>query len=108
MIPSDILSAIPVIGGHYNYFSLESSYNPGHPVISYAIDSQDEGAAQIADYGEKLASSRFASSSLPRENGGLLYEKSIVLDGTAASLGIELTVGIAYSGYQFLIYPTLS
>lgn len=107
VIPSDILSAIPVIGGHYNYFSLEASYNPGHPVISYAIDSQDEGAALIADYGEKLASSGFALLSLPGENGGLLYEKSVVLDGTAASLGIELAVGLASSGYQFLIYPTL-
>lgn len=57
VIPFDILSAIPVIGGHYNYFSLEASYTLGHPVISYAIDSQNEGAALIVDYGEKLASS---------------------------------------------------
>lgn len=35
-------------------------------------------------------------------------EKSVQLDGAAASLGIELAVGIASSGYQFLIYPTLS
>ena len=77
VIPSDILSAIPVIGGHYNYFSLEASYNPAYPVLSYAIDSQDEGSAIIADYGEKLASSWFALLSLPGENGGLLYEKSV-------------------------------
>lgn len=108
VIPSDVLSAIPVIGGHYNYFSLEASYNPGHPVISYAIDSEDEGADLIADYGAKLASSGFALSSLPGENGGLLYEKSVDLDGAMASLAIELAVGIAGSGYQFLIYPTLS
>lgn len=77
VIPSDILSAIPVIGGYYNYFSLEASYNPGHPVISYAIDSQDEGAALIADYGEKLASSGFASSSLPGKTADCFMKKAL-------------------------------
>ena len=35
-------------------------------------------------------------------------KKSVELDGAAARLGIELAVGIASSGYQFLIYPILS
>lgn len=107
VIPSDILSSIPVIGGHYNYFGLEASYNPGHPVISYAIDSEGEGESLIADFGDKLLDSGFSHSPLPGENGGLLYEKGVDLDGTPSNLGIELVVGLSSSGYQFLIYPTL-
>lgn len=109
VVPKEALDQIPVIGGKYNYITVDASYRPGQPVFSISLDDYLVAVSLFDTMSEKLVANGFTLQDELGLHGGSLYQKNIVLNNQNKLLNVEIyAAGDYFQIPRFLMYPSIS